>query len=176
MASNHASYSDVPVLLTLLPADVLFVAKKEIASWPFIGTFIRRVGHLTVDREDSGQSVAAAAEVARAVEEGRSVLVFPEATFTAATGLRPFRLGVFKTAVETGVPVVPLALKGTRRLLREGAWLPRPGTIRLWVGAPIAPEGTGWKAVVALRDRVREAIAAHCGEPRLDIVAGGLAR
>jgi 1-acyl-sn-glycerol-3-phosphate acyltransferase len=173
LAANHASYADVPALLALLPRSFLFVSKREAAAWPFVGIFIRRVGHITVDRFDAQQGVADAAEVARALAAGRSVLVFPEGTFTSTTGLRPFRLGVFKTAVETGTPIVPLALTGTRRVLRDGARLPRPGRIHLWIGEPVRPEGSGWKAIVALRDRVAEAIAAHCGEPRLDLVAGG---
>ncbi len=170
LASNHASYADVPALLGLLPRPILFVAKKELRGWPFIGMFIRRAGHLSVDRVDAQQSVQDAAQVAVALEGGRCVLVFPEGTFTAAAGLRPFRLGVFKTAVLTGTPIVPMALTGTRRVLRDGTWLPRPGPIRLWVGPPIAPEGSDWKAIVALRDKVADAIAARCGEPRLDLI------
>jgi len=176
LASNHTSYVDVAMLLALLPMHFVFVSKKEVTSWPFVGLFIRKAGHLTVDRDDAHDSVAAAGKVARAVEEGESVLVFPEATFTAASGLRPFRLGVFKTAVETGTPVVPLALRGARRALRDGTVIPRPGPLHLWIGAPIVPEGEGWRAVVRLRDRVADAIAAHCGEPRLDMVAGSHAR
>ncbi len=173
LASNHASYVDVPALLALLPRPFLFLAKREVLGWPFIGMFARRAGHLTVDRFDAQQGLAVAARVAAALEGGRSVLVFPEGTFTGAAGLRPFRLGAFKTAVETGTPIVPMALTGTRRVLRDGSWLPRPGRVHLWVGAPIAADGSGWKAIVALRDRVAEEIAAHCGEPRLDLVAGG---
>jgi 1-acyl-sn-glycerol-3-phosphate acyltransferase len=172
LASNHTSYLDVALLLALLPMHFVFVSKKEVASWPFVGLFVRKAGHLTVDREDAHDSVAATGKVARAVEEGESVLVFPEATFTAASGLRPFRLGVFKTAVETGTPVVPLAVRGARRALRDGTVIPRPGPLRVWIGAPISPEGEGWRAVVHLRDRVADAIADHCGEPRLDMVAG----
>ena len=69
--------------------------------------------------------------------------------------------------------MVPLALQGTRATLPEGSWLPRPRTIRLWIGAPLTAQGEGWRAVVQLRDRVADAIAAHCGEPRLDLVSGG---
>ena len=111
--------------------------------------------------------------MAATLRAGRSVLIFPEATFTAAAGLRPFRLGVFKTAVELGLPVVPLALQGVRRLLRDGTWLPRPGPLRVFVGAPVAASGDDWRAVVDLRDRVAAAIAAECGEPRLDLVTAG---
>jgi 1-acyl-sn-glycerol-3-phosphate acyltransferase len=138
-----------------------------------VGLFVRRAGHLTVDRGDAQDGVAAAANVARAIESGESVLVFPEATFTASAGLRPFRLGAFKTAVETGTPVIPIAIRGARQVLRDGFRVPRPGPIRIWIGAPVSADGTGWRDVVELRDRVANAIAAHCGEPRLDLVAAG---
>ena len=101
------------------------------------------------------------------------MLLFPEGTFTAASGLRPFRLGAFKAAVETSTPIVPMAIQGTRQVLRGDNAIPRPGRVSLWIGAPIAPDGEGWRAIVSLRDRVAEAIAEHSGEPRLDLVAGG---
>jgi fatty-acyl-CoA synthase len=173
LASNHTSYVDIAALLAILPRDFIFIAKREILGWPLVGLFVRRAGHLTVDRGDAQDGVAAAANVARAVEAGESVLVFPEATFTASAGLRPFRLGVFKTAVETGTPVIPIAIRGARQVLRDGFRVPRPGTIRIWIGAPVSADGTGWRDVVDLRDRVASAIAAHCGEPRLDLVAAG---
>jgi len=176
LAANHCSYADVPVLMALLPLDFLFVAKKEVLSYPLVGRYVRKTGHLTVDREDAQQSVAGAGEVARALESGRSVLFFPEGTFSAAAGLRPFRLGAFKLAVDAGVSVVPLALRGTRQVLRAGRAVPRPGPVGLWIGAPIPPAGDGWRSVVALRDRVADAVAAHSGEPRLDLVAAGPVR
>jgi fatty-acyl-CoA synthase len=172
LASNHASYVDVPALMALLPHDFLFVSKVEALAYPVVGTYLRICGHLTVERFDAQKSVRDAGLVARAVEGGRSVLVFPEGTFTPVEGLRPFRMGVFKTAAETGVPVVPLALRGTRRVLRDGSWWPRPGPIHLWIGEPLSSEGTEWRAMVDLRDRTAAAIAAHTGEPRLDLAAG----
>ena len=173
LAANHASYADVAAVLALLPADFLFVAKREVLGYPLIGSFARRCGHLTVDRWDALQSVADAELVAQALRDGEDVLFFPEGTFVAATGLRPFRLGAFLAAATAGAPVVPLALRGTRRVMRGDWGLPRPGRIALWVGEPIAPEGTDMAALVRLRGRVADAIAAHCGEPRLDLVAAG---
>jgi 1-acyl-sn-glycerol-3-phosphate acyltransferase len=173
LAGNHASYADVPALMALLPLDFLFVAKREALSYPVVGTYIRRAGHLTVDRWDTQQSLADAGQAARALAAGESVLFFPEATFTAAIGLRPFRLGAFRSAAEVGVPIVPLALTGTRRVLRGDTLLPRPGPIHVWVGPPVAPRGKEWADIVALRDEVASVIAAHCGEPRLDLVAAG---
>jgi 1-acyl-sn-glycerol-3-phosphate acyltransferase len=173
LACNHTSYFDMLALLALLPLDFTFVAKRETLRWPFIGRLVRQAGYLTVDRADAVDSVAVSAGVTETVRAGRSVLVFPEATFTSAAGLRPFRLGTFKTAVEAGQAITPVALRGVRRVLRDGTLVPRPGPIDLWVGAPIAPEGREWRDVVALRDRVADALAEHCGEPRLDLVAAG---
>ena len=173
LAANHASYADVPALMALLPADFVFMAKREVLGYPVIGTYVRHAGHLTVDRFDSHQSLADAEQSARALAAGEAVLFFPEGTFAAATGLRPFRLGAFKAAAEAGVPVVPLALRGARQVLRGDSLQVRPGRIHLWVGPPVAPEGKEWNAIVTLRDRVADAIAAHCGEPRLDLVAAG---
>ena len=89
LASNHASYTDIPLLLALLPVDFRFVAKREVRSYPIVRTFVRRCGHLTVDRWDAQQSLNDAAQVERALRDGAQVLFFPEGTFTAATGLRP---------------------------------------------------------------------------------------
>ena len=173
LAANHASYADVAVLLALLPAGFLFVAKREVLDYPLIGAFVRRCRHPTVDRWDALQSVTDTDLVSQALRAGESVLFFPEGTFVAATGLRPFRLGAFVAAATAGAPVVPLALRGTRRVMRGDWRLPRPGPVSLWVGAPIAPEGTDMAALVRLRSSVADTIAAHCGEPRLDLVAAG---
>jgi fatty-acyl-CoA synthase len=169
LAANHASYVDVPVLMALLPIDFLFVSKIEALGYPVVGSYLRLCRHLTVDRFDARQSVKDAALVAQAVERGESVLVFPEGTFTREEGLRPFRMGVFKTAAETGVPVVPLALRGTRRVLRDGSWWPRPGAVHLFVGESLRSDGTEWRSMVDLRDRTAAAIAGKTGERRLDL-------
>jgi fatty-acyl-CoA synthase len=175
IASNHASYVDVPILMSALPRDVRFVAKKEVLGWPLIGPFVRKAGHLPVDRFDAQQGVADTSPIDDTLAEGLAVLFFPEGTFTATVGLRPFRLGAFKAAAERGVPVVPVALQGTRRWLATW-WAPRPGRVRIWIGEPVRPQGEGWHALVELRDRVADQIAARCGEPRLDLVAAGPAR
>jgi 1-acyl-sn-glycerol-3-phosphate acyltransferase len=176
LACNHASYADIAALVALLPRDVLFVAKREVLRYPLVSSFVRRCGHLTVDRWDAVQSVADANVMARTLDAGSDVLFFPEGTFVAATGLRPFRLGAFMAAARAQAPVVPLALSGTRHVLRGDLGLPRPGRIALWVGDPVRPAGTEMAALVALRAFVMDRIAEHCGEPRLDLVAAGPVR
>jgi 1-acyl-sn-glycerol-3-phosphate acyltransferase len=176
LACNHASYTDVFALVALLPRNLQFVAKKEVLGYPVIRTFVRRLGYPTVDRLDFQQSVADADRVSRVLADGDAVVFFPEGTFVAATGLRPFRLGAFKAATDAGAPVVPLALRGTRQLLRGDDRLPRPGPIHLFVDEPLTSDGTDLHSLIRLRDRVAASIAERCGEPRLDLVAAGVER
>jgi fatty-acyl-CoA synthase len=174
LAANHTSYIDA-IALAALPTDFLFVAKQEVARWPLVGRLVRRSGHLTVDRLDSQQGISDAARIQEALAAGHSVLFFPEGTFANTAGLRPFRLGAFKTATEAGVPVVPIAIHGLRGMLRPGSLLLRPARVRVQIAPPLAATGTDWRGLVDLRDRTAEAIAARCGEVRLDLVASGLA-
>ncbi|MEK7702310.1 MAG: AMP-binding protein, partial [candidate division NC10 bacterium] len=163
-AANHASYLDAVALFAAIPAPFLFVAKRELAGAPLIGAVIEKVGHLTVDRVDLSRGAADAERVARVLGEGASLFFFPEATFVRAPGVRQFRLGAFKAAVEARCPVVPVALRGTRDILPAYAWLPRRGTITVTIGAPIVPERTEWREMVRLRDLARAAIVKGAGE------------
>ncbi len=159
LAANHSSYLDAVVLLATIPTDFRFVAKRELGSAWLVGSVIRKVGHLTVERVDLSRSVADAERVTGALQGGASVLFFPEGTFRRAPGLLPFRLGAFKAAVEAGRPVIAISISGTREILPAYTWLPRPGPITVAVGPPEVPRGTGWQEIVRLRDRVRDEIA-----------------
>jgi len=164
LAANHASYLDPVALAAALPAAFRFVAKRELAAAPLIGTVIRKAGHLTVERGHASQSVADAERITAALRSGSSVLVFPEGTFVESPGILPFRLGAFKSAVETGRPVVPIAIRGTREILAADRWLPRPGPVTVAIAAPLSPDGKDWPAMVRLRDRTRAEIAQRTGE------------
>jgi 1-acyl-sn-glycerol-3-phosphate acyltransferase len=168
LAANHGSYLDVVVLLAALPVPFRFVAKRELVTAPLVGSIIRKVGHLAVERGPTSRSVADALRVTRALRDGLSVLVFPEGTFVRAPGILPFRLGGFKAAVDTGCPVIPVTIRGAREVLPADSWLPRPGPVTVAVGAPIAPEQDGWPAMVRLRDRARTEIIRRSGEPPVD--------
>ncbi len=161
LAANHSSYVDSVALLAALPIDFRFVAKRELASRPLVGTVLGKVGHLTVERTDLSQSVADAARETRALRAGVSLLFFPEGTFRRPPGLLPFKLGAFKAAAEVGCPVIPLTIQGTREILPAGTWLPRRGEITVTVGTPITPASAEWREIVRLRDRTREEIAAQ---------------
>jgi 1-acyl-sn-glycerol-3-phosphate acyltransferase len=165
LAANHASYVDVVALLALIPLDFRFVAKKELLTTPIVGTVIRRVGHLTVDRFDLMRSVADAERVTAALRAGNALLIFPEGTFVRRPGLLPFRLGAFKAALDAGCPVIPVTIQGTRDMLPADSWLPRRATIEVSIGTPVWPSGRDWRDMVLLRDRVRAEVASRLERP-----------
>ena len=168
LAANHTSFLDAVALLALLRwRDWAFVAKRE-----FLGNFLMRTllagfGSRFVERFDVSQSAEHAEELADLATQGVSLIVFAEGKLTRYTGLAPFRTGAFQVAAQAGIPVVPVALRGPRSVLRDGTWYPRRAPIAVTFGAPIEPEGTDWSAAVRLRDRVRAEILKHCGEPDL---------
>ena len=101
-------------------------------------------------------------------------MYFPEGRLTRISGVLPFRMGAFLVAAETGVPVVPIALRGTRSILRPGSWFFRRGAVTVTIGKPIAaiaePSAKGrdlWDIALRLRDEARAYILHHCGEPEL---------
>lgn len=170
-AANHASYMDFVVALTLLPPDTRFVGKKELLSAPVLGTFMKKLNYIVVDRKDMSKGIENTKAMIDCLQQGHSIFIFPEGTFGFAQGLRPFRMGAFKIAAETHVPVCPVGLQGTRRMLRAEEILMSPGFITVTVSEPILPMGTEWQEVTQLRQLVRAEIAKHCGEASLDFIA-----
>jgi 1-acyl-sn-glycerol-3-phosphate acyltransferase len=169
-AANHASYFDAVPVMAALDLDYAFVVKREAASWPVIGTFIRRLGHVPVERRKAGESVSATEDLRAELSRGRSLVFFPEGTFTRADGIRPFKLGAFKLAAECGAPVVPVAISGTRRVLRDGTFVPRRAPIRVEILPPVRFDESGsFAEIVRAKEQIADRIAARVGEPRLDL-------
>ncbi len=167
VVANHSSYVDAMILIGLLPAGYGFVAKRELARNWFLRTFLRRIDTLFVERFDPRRGASDMRRLARAAKAGQALVFFPEGTFTRAPGLAAFRMGAFVAAAQAQLPVLPVALRGTRAVLRDSEWWPSRGDIEAQFLAPIQPEGGDWKAAVALRDASRRAILEHCGEPDL---------
>ncbi|PWT93818.1 MAG: hypothetical protein C5B56_00115 [Proteobacteria bacterium] len=171
-ASNHGSYFDVLPLMLGLGVPYRFVAKMEVHRMPFIGTFLRQMGHLSFNRSDAQSRLQQAGQINDFLRKGESVFVFPEGTFTPEDGVRPFQLGAFKAAVDTGAPIIPVSLKGSRQVLRDGTVLPRFSRITITLSAPIYPqvisrETEAWHEMIRLRDAIREVVARDSGEPIL---------
>ena len=167
VAATHASYLDGMVLTALLPPEVSFVVKRELEKSFISRLFLRRLGALFVERFDAVQSAGETHKALDALQSGESLAIFPEGTFRRYPGLLPFRMGTFAVAVDAGVPVIPVVIRGTRPILRDHEFLIRRGQVTVIVAPPVHPEGTGWHAGIKLRDQVRKAMLERYGEPDL---------
>jgi 1-acyl-sn-glycerol-3-phosphate acyltransferase len=158
--SNHTSYMDIPALLATLPQQFRFFAKKGLFQIPFLGTHLKRAGHLPVDRSSPRASLKSMMEAARIIAgRGVSVLNFPEGGRSAlGEGLREFKEGPAYIAIKGGVPVVPVAIIGLFDLLPMGSGHIRSGTVRIRVGDPIPTKGMDAGDRVELTHRLREEV------------------
>jgi 1-acyl-sn-glycerol-3-phosphate acyltransferase len=164
---NHASYVDAIVVAAVLPGEPAYLVKRELSSQIFAGPLLRRLGALFVDRYDLTEGLADTASATALARDGRLLVVFPEGTFTRQAGLLEFFTGAFKIASEAGLSVSPGVLRGTRSMLRSDQWFPRWGRVDVEILAAFASFGTDFASVLRLRDAVRAAMLARCGEPDL---------
>jgi 1-acyl-sn-glycerol-3-phosphate acyltransferase len=168
VVSNHVSYIDGVVFTAVLPPRFGFVIKREMNSVPLIGLFLRRIGSEFVERVNRHRGASDARRVLRNAVGGKSLVFFPEGTFTRTPGLLKFHSGAFITAARVGCPVVPATVKGTRVTLSPNGGLPRPGRIVVEILPPVTVATDQSDAVaMELRDRAREAILRELGEPDL---------
>ncbi len=174
VVANHASYLDGLVLTSVLPKPIAFVAKQELRENFFARVFLTRLGCLFVERFDRARGAKDARRVTERLRNGDSLMIFPEGTLHRMPGLLPFHLGAFLAAAETGVPVVPVTLRGTRSILRDKSLVPRKGRIRVHVSEPLSPASVGgdvdasdWDCAIRLRAAARVEMLRYCGEPDL---------
>lgn len=164
LAANHASYLDGVILCAALPPQFSFVAKRELAGQWIAGRFLRQLGAHFVERFDLQRSTADAESLAEALQAGQPLVFFPEGTFTREPGLRTFHMGAFVLAARAGVPLLPVAIRGTRRVLRADQWFPRHGAIHVNVCPPLLAQGPDWMEAIKLRDATIEMLLEHLDE------------
>jgi len=139
--ANHVSNLDPPILFPALPGQASVMLKQELMRIPLLGTAMRMAKFVPVarghSREAAQRSVAAAGE---AIRSGLHFLIFPEGTRSENGRLGVFKRGPFFLAMETGAPVVPVAISGTQKLMPKGSTTIRPGTVRVEMLPVIRPQ------------------------------------
>lgn len=156
VVANHQSWYDVFVLAGFLPGRARFVAKEELRRIPLFGAAWETCGHIRVNRGDRAEAVRSLNEAgARIRDERLNVILFPEGTRSPDGSLLPFKKGAFVLALQTGVPILPVGISGSRAVMRKGSFRIRPGEIRVRVGEPfeVAGLGTGHRDAVLARAR-----------------------
>ena len=165
VVANHASYLDGIILTAALPPTFTFLIKHEMATFPFAGFLLKRIGSEFVDREKSSHRNRAARRLMKAAWRGDSLAFFPEGTFDDAPGLRPFQPGAFSSASRAKLPVAPIVIQGSRAKLPAGSWLCSPGPLSVRICPPIDP--LVYDSAPALLQAARRAMLEWLGEPDL---------
>lgn len=135
-ASNHQSQFDIFAMQGCFKFDFRWLAKKELFQIPLFGHAMRRAGYIPVDRSHGRKAMKSLIEAAERIASGTSVIIFPEGTRSRDGKLHDFKTGGMFLAIKSGVPVVPVAIKGTYEILPKGSLFAKPGPVRIRVGKP----------------------------------------
>jgi len=169
--SNHQSLFDVPCINTALPVPVRFVAKRSLLKVPVFGPAMRAVGTVDIDRRDKSDTLRRLREAQSMVGRKCSIHFFPEGTRSQDGRLRAFKKGAAAMALAMQVPLVPLAVFGTRFIYPKGTFTGlQPGTAHVSIGRPIAPTGP----LDTPEERARMTALAHAAVRDLLAARGGL--
>lgn len=158
---THISYMDTPVLLTHVPVNFRFLAKKELFSIPLLGGHLGRAGNISVPLEDPRAALRVLSAAGKAMKDkDLSMLVFPEAGRSEDGRLQPFKDGAAYLAIKGGVPLVPIAINGIGDILAIHSHQLKPGPVTIRIGDPIPTTGLAPAARTAITQQLYDAIVA----------------
>jgi 1-acyl-sn-glycerol-3-phosphate acyltransferase len=162
--ANHLSTVDIWALLAIFPFRVRMIAKKQLGSIPLFGWAMRAGRFIFIDRANAISARRSIDEAKRRIRNGDKVLLFPEGTRSRDGQLGAFKKGGFHLALDAGVPIVPVAISGTRELMPPDSYLVRKGPVHVTVCPPIPTDGLSDSDRDQLLERVRGVIAQALAE------------
>lgn len=163
--ANHQGYFDIPIMLTALNGVHPLLSRQGVGKIPLIRTWMKRFGCQFVDRSDPRQAVGCINEIVRLIEEqGRSVTIFPEGTRSWGGPVGEFKAGGFKIAEKTGLPVVPVVIDGSHKLMEANKMWIKPAKVRVKILPAIATAEMSRAERKSLAEDVRGIIVKEMGE------------
>jgi 1-acyl-sn-glycerol-3-phosphate acyltransferase len=156
--ANHSSIYDTPILFTALAHQLRVMAKATLGYVPFIGWHLARSGHLLVNRKNPGAAILK--KMQRMIGQGASLMVFPEASRTSDGRMKAFKPGIFLLAIESGLPIVPVSVVGSRVVMPKGRLMVCPATVQVILHESVPTKGLSRRDTRALAERVRAIIGA----------------
>jgi 1-acyl-sn-glycerol-3-phosphate acyltransferase len=152
--SNHQGNFDIPLLLGYIQKPKAFISKIEVKKMPFIGTWMVQLNCLFMDRKNVRQSVKAINEGAQLLQNGTSLVIFPEGTRSKGDDMSEFKAGSFKLATKSGVPIIPVTINGSYKIMeQQGFWI-KPASIHIKVHPPIYPQQNEAKDLARLSEQI----------------------
>ena len=164
VVSNHQSQYDIFVLYGWLGIDFKWVMKQELRNIPGLGMACEKIGHIFIDRSNTRAALNSINAAREKIINGTSVLFFPEGTRSSSTMMRPFKKGAFKFALDLGLPILPVTIKGTRHILPTHSFDLFPGRAHMIIHPLVDTSIYSDETLIGLMDRVRGIIASELSE------------
>lgn len=156
--SNHQGNFDIPILLSTLDRPTGLVAKKELEKLPFLSTWMKYMHCIFIDRKDARQSLKALNDVPFVIENGYSLIIFPEGTRSKHKEMGDFKYGAFNMAFKNKIKIVPIVLNGSYNLMEsQGIWI-KPATVHVKILPPISTEGLSKQEAKEVAELIKEKI------------------
>jgi 1-acyl-sn-glycerol-3-phosphate acyltransferase len=165
---NHQSNFDIPVLLGHLTVQFRWLAKMELFKIPIFGHAMRKAGYISIDRYHHESAIESLKVAANKIKNGVSVLIFPEGTRSRDGKIRPFKKGGFVMAIDSGVPIVPVVITGTRTIMPKGKFRVYPGHVNMVIHKPIGTSTYTRETKEALMESVRRVICENFETSKMD--------
>ncbi|MGB5745912.1 MAG: lysophospholipid acyltransferase family protein [Desulfobacterales bacterium] len=156
--ANHQSNYDIPVLLGCLPVQFRWLAKAELFKIPVFGRAMRGAGYVKIDRFNRDSAFESISEAAQKMKNGVSVMIFPEGTRSKDSRIKPFKKGGFVMAVDSGVPIVPVIIRGTWPIMAKSSLRINRGDVEMEIAKPIDTIGYSRETKEDLMNKVSAVI------------------
>lgn len=155
-APNHASHFDIFILNQVLPVKFGWVAKAVLFKVPFMGWHMKLNGYISIDRSNREKAIQSLNDAAEKVKAGNRIIIFPEGTRSRKNELLPFKKGLFHLCVKTGVPLVPIYIKGSYEVLAPESVMIRPGEVYVKIGPEMPNVGYSEEKIEVIMNDLRE--------------------
>jgi len=162
--ANHQSDFDILISLAYIPVQFRWIAKKELFAIPIFGAAMRSAGYIEIDRSDRGKALRSLDEAALRISNGQSIMTFPEGTRSRDGEIKTFKHGVFYLAIRSGVPIVPISIIGSGKIMPKRSLRIKPGQVKIVIGKPIPVQDYDIEHRQELIEKVRNEIIKNYNE------------
>lgn len=162
--ANHQSDFDILISLAYIPVQFRWIAKKELFAIPVFGAAMRNAGYIEIDRSNREKAIHSIEEAALSIRRGKSIMTFPEGTRSRDGEIKAFKQGTFHLAIKSGVPIVPVSIIGSGRLMPKRSLRIKPGQIKMVIGKPVEVTNFDIEKRNELIEKIRDEIIKNYNE------------
>lgn len=158
IVSNHLSVYDIYIIYGFIRRDIKWIMKQELSKVPGLNFGSRAIGHIFIDRSSAKAALRSIADAKAVLKNGICVVFFPEGSRSSTGQIGKFKKGAFKTALDLGLPILPVTIKGTNKIVPANSFDIFPGKVEMIIHEPLEIDGYSYENVEVLMEKVREVI------------------